>query len=1233
MSSQNKSNIKDLIGNDIYKKMFDLFSSTKKGTEFEINFVNPENKYIGQEKYIQLLKYIKHKSKILDSKSMTFDMLDITYSPNPETAYRVTLNGSEIINQYIQKLDLWKSHVIFKSLVRIGRKKKSLDIVLMKKLKTKENIIDITDLNERVKLAFETNYDDEDFKMIDDITHEDLDKISFRLKQRTSIDLLRNNSEFVQVDLTVAKTTRKYSSLNNTVPAYELEIEYGLLEDKSKPSSSAFDLIMNESLIFHKIIQQSNHIITSSKIEEVLKYYKNIANVNQSSTFLDARQPISLEIQYATDILPNKYAVTDKADGDRYFLLIMNREVYFISTNLNVKNSGIKLDTDDYNGTILDGEYIFISRLNRHIYLIFDALFIGSKDIRPEPLFMNRIQLAEDLCNKIFVMKGQKGFKKNIYKPGNSFDLKDIKSFHYKEQVRLMKTLNEDMQFEKSFPLIRTKYFADATGAQPWEIFAFAEDMWKSYTEDSTVACPYMLDGLIFQPLNQPYVTSQRDSKLFEYKWKPPTKNSIDFYIQFEKDKNTGKVLTVYDNSNDDYVRNKPYRICKLYTGRFSNNKESPELFLEDKGAYWAYLFLEDGEARDIEGNIIVDNTVVEFYYDNSEGEDVYVPEKFRWRPLRTRHDKTESVLRYGRKYGNNSEIAFKIWRSIQTPILISDMSDLAKGNFPERNMFLYDKKIESLRLKIGHELIISASKQNVYFQKISNLAKPLRQFHRWIVSNLVYTYCNAQYQQGRKLNIFDLGCGRGADLMKFYYVAAALYVGADIAKDGLYSAVDGAISRYNLLRKKKPNFPKMEFIHADCGTKLTYDEQNRVLGGMSQDNKKLIEKYFMQNTNKFDVINSQFVIHYLLASQTTWDNLKYNLNTILKDDGYLILTHFDAQKVLEYLGKETSMARFYTDEKGKKEKLFEIVKKFDTIDTSKPIGPGYAIDLFASWMFEDGTYQTEYLVDYKFLAEDLLKDCDLELVETDLFSNQFNMNREFFSKYQQTMHNPETQKFLANVAMYYDETEINKLCYEYTFLQRYTVFRKRIKPTSINRSMGRAADDKKGIKKGSKKGIKKGSKKGSKKENNKEGGGVVEYKVLSPTSYDKDYSFMNSIYYILKSHQIIPKTVKVNQFYKDHGVKMIKDEKLTQKDMKKICTNIIIQHDFSDVSVQNVIDGVTIKLLENDKLKDLVKLPGKNKIMILAKDDGAYNPVYIKYNDTKQALFKPDNNILDEMF
>ncbi len=1227
MSTQNKSYIKDLIGNDDYKKISDLYVSVKKHNEFEIIFVNPENKYIGQEKYIQLLKYIKHKSAILKTTSKTIDSLDINYSPNPEVTYRVTLIGSEIINKYIQKLDLWKSHVIFKSLVKIAQNKKSSDIVLMKKLKDKENIIDVTELNERVKLSSELSFDKEDFDIVDKITYEDMDKVVFRLKQRTTLQIISTPKEFVQIDLTLTKTSRKYSSLNSTVPAFELELEYGLLEDKAKPSEEAFDKMLNESLILHKIIQQSNFVITTSKTQEVLKYYKNIANVSETSTFLDARQSVSLEIQYSTDILPNKYAVTDKADGERYFLVIMNKHVYFISTNLVVKDGGLDLKSSEYDGTILDGEYIFIAKLNRHLFMVFDVLFIGSKDIRNTSSFMKRIKMGEELCNKIFVLKGQKGFTQNIYKSKDKFDLADLQAFHHKEFVRLMKILNEDMQFEKSIPLIRTKYFADATGAEPWEIFTYASDMWKSYTEDAEVNCPYLLDGLIFQPLEQPYVTSQRESKLFEYKWKPPTKNSIDFYIQFEKDKATGKVLTVYDNSNDEYVRNKPYRICKLYTGKFNMGKEAPELFLEDKGMYWAYLFLEDGEARDIEGNIIVDNTVVEFYYDNSEGEDVYVPERFRWRPLRTRHDKTESVLRYGRKYGNNSDIAIKIWRSIQIPMLMTDFVDLARGNNPDRNQFFYDKKIESLRQKIGHDLIVSASKQNVYFQKISNLAKPLRTFHRWITSNLIYTYCNSQYQGDRQLTIFDLGCGRGAENMKFYYVAASLYVGVDIAKEGLYSAVDGAISRYNQQRKKKPNFPKMHFIHADCGTKLHYDDQNRSLGGMTQDNKNLMDKFFnIKSPTKFDVINCQFVIHYLLANQTTWDNLKYNVNLVLREGGYFIMTHFDAEQVLKYLGDKNSAIGYYTDDKGKKEKLFEIVKKFGNIDRSKPLGPGHAIDLFAAWMFEDGSYQTEYLVDYKFLEQDLLKDCDLELVETDLFENQFKMNKEFFgNKYYAAMHNPDTRKFLENVAEYYQENEINKVCYEYTFLQRYCIFRKKdkAKPTNMKRQETQETQETK---------------------QNEQTGGVVEYKLLSKTKYNDSYSFMNSIHYILQSHQIIPKTLKVKEFFKEHGLKMIKDQDLKKTDMNNICKSIKIAHEFSvnselsdmpNANTQNVVDGLYIKQLQDMKLSDLVKPSdkGKNKIMILTKEEGVFNPVYIKYEGMKQGMFKADNTIISKMF
>jgi SAM-dependent methyltransferase len=461
---------------------------------------------------------------------------------------------------------------------------------------------------------------------------------------------------------------------------------------------------------------------------------------------------------------------------------------------------------------------------------------------------------------------------------------------------------------------------------------------------------------------------------------------------------------------------------------------------------------------------------------------------------------------------------------------------------------------------------------------------------------------------------------------MKFYYVAAALYVGVDIAKEGLYSAVDGAISRYNQQRKKKPNFPKMHFIHADCGTKLHYDDQNRALGGMNQENKILIDKFFnIKSPTKFDVINCQFVIHYLLANQTTWDNLKYNVNLVLKEGGYFIMTHFDAEQVLKYLGDKNSAAGYYTDDKGKKEKLFEIVKKFGSIDKSKPIGPGHAIDLYAAWMFEDGSYQTEYLVDYKFLEQDLLKDCDLELVETDLFENQFKMNKEFFAgKYCEAMHNPETRKFLENVAEYYQETEINKTCYEYSFLQRYCIFRKKdkAKPSNMKREVSRAE-------------VKEES-----KENQK--GGVVEYKLLSKTKYDDSYSFMNSIHYILQSHQIIPKTLKVREFFKEHGLKMIKDTDLKKTDMNNICKSVKISHEFSVNSelsempnTQNVVDGLYIQQLQNNKLTDLVKPSdkSKNKIMILTKEEGVFNPVYIKYDNMKQGMFKADNTIIGKMF
>ena len=47
---------------------------------------------------------------------------------------------------------------------------------------------------------------------------------------------------------------------------------------------------------------------------------------------------------------------------------------------------------------------------------------------------------------------------------------------------------------------------------------------------------------------------------------------------------------------------------------------------------------------------------------------------------------------------------------------------------------------------------------------------------------------------------------------------------------------------------------------------------QNRALGGMNNDNRLMINKYFGERSEKFDFINCQFVMHYFLKDDVTWN-------------------------------------------------------------------------------------------------------------------------------------------------------------------------------------------------------------------------------------------------------------------------------------------------------------------------------------------------------------------------
>jgi len=197
--------------------------------------------------------------------------------------------------------------------------------------------------------------------------------------------------------------------------------------------------------------------------------------------------------------------------------------------------------------------------------------------------------------------------------------------------------------------------------------------------------------------------------------------------------------------------------------------------------------------------------------------------------------------------------------------------------------------------------------------------------FHNWLMSIIIYTHCNSAYENNRKLSVLDVSCGRGEDIMKFYYSRIDFYVGIDIDNNGLISPTDGAISRYDKLNKQHPNFPRMYFINADAGALLNYDEQLKALGTMSGKNKTLINKFFPKDTNKitmFDRVNCQFAIQYFLIDDIIWANFITNVRNTLKPGGYLLITCYDADRIIDLLKDNNQFTSYYTNTKGEKKSI-----------------------------------------------------------------------------------------------------------------------------------------------------------------------------------------------------------------------------------------------------------------------------------------------------------------------
>ncbi len=697
----------------------ELVKSYGKNNEFEVSlFSNKETSshLLTLEKFNNLNSVLtkiteKNTQEYQTVKTQTLDVImsikDSMTDTKIITNYRISINGLDAINKYMSMLHVRKNHLVMSVLASFyleHREDTQTDssIELMKKIKNVSKYVTLEDIYMRCKLDLEEKLSDDEIKKLVKLQKHwksDSYSIGYRFKERTSHYVIKGKNIF-RIDLTTVKSSSVINNIEMSTPSYEIEIECDI-----KEKSGFVEQLFGISEFVIKSIQGSNYIVTKSTSEFVLNKYRELLMVDKSKPNLYARQPISLEIQHVVNYLPNKYAVTDKADGDRNYMIIFDGRCYLISTNLIVKDTGLNVDME-LSGSIIDGEFIFLSKYNRYIFMGFDCLLYANTNIKEEQKFSKRLEYLDKI---IYSINKTNYIHKSVFDSKIDFNSIDkIIKFHQTNIIEFYDDINKELEKKSTTVLFRRKYFVEALGTQDNEIFKYTNMMWEILTSDSRLKYPYLNDGLIFHPNEQKYEIDPEKSKYSEYKWKPPTKNSLDLYIVFEKDKQSGKILTVYDNSINDVVKNKPYYIANLYVGSILKGAEKPVLFGESDGVSQAYIYLgDDGIPRSQDGKPILDKTVVEFYY-NLESDNM---NQYKWVPMKTRWDKTEAVQKFSRRYGNAQRTAIAVWRSIMNPILSSDFANLSIDSE-------FNKFFNKLQERIDFSVIKLEKKQNIYFQK-----------------------------------------------------------------------------------------------------------------------------------------------------------------------------------------------------------------------------------------------------------------------------------------------------------------------------------------------------------------------------------------------------------------------------------------------------------------------------------------------------------------------------------
>jgi hypothetical protein len=275
-----------------------------------------------------------------------------------------------------------------------------------------------------------------------------------RRKNRTSYKL-----GFGSLDLTIVN---EQGPNNTSITKYEVELEV---------TQNTYDNVLRFLTVIMQTRQDNFFVISNAEKRYVLNQYRELI---KTGYFVGA-QPVTLQKKDMSTLYKQRYAVTDKADGDRMLLFITSKpecKVYFIDNNMqNVYKTNIV--SSSYYSTLIDGELVKTN--NKLCYLGFDLMAFNQTDIRGSAEYLLRSRLDK------------------------------------------MGDVLQSVQCSKSLYVIQPKTFYFRN------VFMASEAIMDTISEK-----PYGNDGLVFTPMDEPYPVVKAWPRLF--KWKPAELNTIDFY-------------------------------------------------------------------------------------------------------------------------------------------------------------------------------------------------------------------------------------------------------------------------------------------------------------------------------------------------------------------------------------------------------------------------------------------------------------------------------------------------------------------------------------------------------------------------------------------------------------------------------------------------------------------------------------------------------------------------------